>query len=143
MVAGLQVQGIARTRYAVYYVYTEGSFPAERLREIMTAQILKSANAGIKSANVDKGGVEELCFEQFESTASELLDYVFVEEVASDTELWDVLYHKVARLLLNFDFFKTPFVFQVKLVIIDSVAALFRAVHPTGDDGLQIPGTTP
>eukprot|EP00921_Rhytidocystis_pertsovi_P005377 GHVQ01009283.1.p1 GENE.GHVQ01009283.1~~GHVQ01009283.1.p1 ORF type:complete len:122 (-),score=8.30 GHVQ01009283.1:3794-4159(-) len=73
-------------------------------------------------------------------------------------ELWDVLYHKVARLLLNFDvrlfvvlslllslcqFFKTPFVFQVKLVIIDSVAALFRAVHPTGDDGLQIPGTTP
>ncbi|KAF8820618.1 hypothetical protein IE077_002991 [Cardiosporidium cionae] len=114
-----QVQNFSlQGTYAIYYIYTEGNFPVERLKEIIVARIQKELNDGmVDNCIVNKG-------QNASDMARELLNSVFLENVSSEDKLWEILYEKLPRLLQHF---------EIRMIIIDSLAALFRTLK----DGLE------
>eukprot|EP00922_Rhytidocystis_sp_ex-Travisia-forbesii_P009124 GHVS01013329.1.p1 GENE.GHVS01013329.1~~GHVS01013329.1.p1 ORF type:complete len:313 (-),score=32.42 GHVS01013329.1:21-959(-) len=148
---------------AVYYIYTEGMFPVERLREIIASQVFSllkyaaAAGSSTKRRRSDTGAAEtSWLWKKACEVSTKLLDLVFIEEISSDVELWEVLHEKIPKLLRQYRVSYLPstalsahhhetFVkmsggwvtgsrpcrsampcFQVKLIAVDSIAALFR-----------------
>eukprot|EP00922_Rhytidocystis_sp_ex-Travisia-forbesii_P009122 GHVS01013327.1.p5 GENE.GHVS01013327.1~~GHVS01013327.1.p5 ORF type:complete len:107 (-),score=23.03 GHVS01013327.1:431-751(-) len=76
---------------AVYYIYTEGMFPVERLREIIASQVFSllkyaaAAGTSTKRRRSDSGAAESsLLWKKACEVSTKLLDLVFIEEISSD-----------------------------------------------------------
>lgn len=101
----------------VFYIHSEGSFPAERLHCILSRRLERLRRlAAVQGAAFE---CENTTGENWASTvASQLLSRVFVEEVGSEEEAVDCLLYKVPRLFVSQG--------RIALLIVDSVAALFK-----------------
>jgi DNA-repair protein XRCC3 len=91
----------ARPPIRALYISTEGEAPTERLLEIAEYVAYERQNAGYLDVDADM-----------------LLDNVFVEPAETADDLWELLHQRVPVLVRAHG---------VRLVVIDSIAAVFRA----------------
>ncbi|PFH31947.1 hypothetical protein BESB_024390 [Besnoitia besnoiti] len=110
---------------AVFYIHTEGGFPVRRLYEIMKTRRDRLAQghapgteASSKRGNRDPGRQVAMPY------TKSLMQQVFMEEVATEEELWITLTHRLPRLFLSY---------RVALIVIDSIAAVFRLPASTAE----------
>ncbi|KFG34446.1 putative DNA repair protein RecA [Toxoplasma gondii FOU] len=96
---------------AAFYIHTEGGFPVQRLHEIMSARRVR----------------HECGFDSTVPAAKALMQRVFMEEVSTEEELWVTLTRRLPRLFLSY---------RVALIVIDSIAAVFR-LPASRADGVQ------
>ncbi|CBZ49973.1 putative DNA repair protein recA [Neospora caninum Liverpool] len=104
---------------AVFYIHTEGGFPVQRLHEIMNSRRDLRARGGESSPArppVAHAGVVNAGPLPVPPTKA-LMQRVFMEEVATEEELWITLTRRLPRLFLSY---------RVALIVIDSIAAVFR-----------------
>uniref|UniRef100_A0A0G4HPR2 RecA family profile 1 domain-containing protein n=1 Tax=Chromera velia CCMP2878 TaxID=1169474 RepID=A0A0G4HPR2_9ALVE len=127
--------------WGVYWIYTEGPPPITRLFQMMQGavrEILGGAQGGEGTPSVveedtgrgiqrEEGGDGER-EKEFETRVDELterlMNSVFIEQVNSDEDLWVILGDKVDRLVS---------LVKIRLVVLDSVAALFRVLPPSSE----------
>ncbi|EAN31805.1 Rad51 family protein [Theileria parva strain Muguga] len=103
--------------YVVLYIYTNGTFPIERLNEILRSKY-EDAKGLIKAD------------ENFNT--SQLLKNLYVEKVTDNDELYFTFTSKLEEMLQH----------NVKLIVIDSIAALFRTVQNESYHGQRINSIT-
>ncbi|CEL99651.1 unnamed protein product [Vitrella brassicaformis CCMP3155] len=111
LVSQLDVPSSGRqpTDAAVYYIYTEGSLPAERLSPIVESSVRRHyASRGVAGGELE---------ERVQHCVGKLMDRIYVEHVEDEGRLSYVLSSKIPLLMS---------VFKVVLVVIDSIAAIFR-----------------
>eukprot|EP00922_Rhytidocystis_sp_ex-Travisia-forbesii_P070655 GHVS01105507.1.p2 GENE.GHVS01105507.1~~GHVS01105507.1.p2 ORF type:complete len:160 (+),score=29.09 GHVS01105507.1:694-1173(+) len=102
----LRVQVEEDTNIAVYYIYTEGAFPVQRLKEIIAFSLIEDAaaagNAMKRRRTERRASDSSEHWRKACGCSAQLLDFVFIEEIASDMELWDVLLVKIPKLLKQY-----------------------------------------
>lgn len=105
----------------VYYLHTEGAFPVERLQEIVLhRQRRRDEGAGKPEFQYSFGSRERLVHavdNHADMHTKLLLERVFTEEISSEEQLWSNLTRRLPRLTIYH---------RVALVVLDSVAAIFR-----------------
>eukprot|EP01071_Lankesteria_metandrocarpae_P010144 Lankesteria_metandrocarpae@DN5294_c0_g1_i5.p2 len=126
--------------FAVYYINTEGRFPHRRLKQItgcVVKQHLRHLLTTVLGVELEHSSIGELKSVLDDGNADRwsdlLMNFVFVELINSDTGLWEILNQKLATLSRCF---------EVEMIVIDSIAALFRVMsgdmQPDGDNAQSV-----
>lgn len=101
----------------VYYIHTEGGFPVHRLNEIITS---RGARLAAERALADAGR-QATC-----SSSKTMMQRILMDEISSEEQLWIALTRRLPRLLISHG---------VKLLVIDSIAAVFRTTEASDSRG--------